>query len=105
MFSGEDIENSLDDWLPTLARAARWSGWSKDELLIQLAGHLKRHARQEWSLMSEGDKADYERSVEALRARLDPGSKVMAAQDYCHATQDEGEKVSDFIHCLDKTFH
>jgi len=50
MFSGEDMENNLDDWLPTLARAAKWNGWTKDELLIQLAGHLKGRARQEWSL-------------------------------------------------------
>ena len=104
MFSGEDMENNLDDWLPTLARAAKWNGWTKDELLIQLAGHLKGRARQEWSLMSESDKADYEKSVEALRARLDPGSKAMAAQDFRHATQDEGEKVSDFIRRLEKTF-
>ena len=41
MFSGEDSENTLEDWLPALTRAADWNGWTKPELLIQLAGHLK----------------------------------------------------------------
>ena len=50
MFSGEDSESMLDDWLPALVRAAEWNGWNKPELLIQLSGHLKGRARQEWSL-------------------------------------------------------
>jgi len=32
--------------------------------------------------MSESDKADYEKSVEALRARLDPGSKAMVVMQH-----------------------
>ena len=98
MFSGEDSENTLDDWLPALIRATDWNGWSKPELLIQLAGHLKGRARQEWSLLEESEKGDYEKGVQALRARLDPGSKALAAQDFCHAAQEENEKVNDFIH-------
>ena len=47
MFSGEDSENTPDDWLPALVRAAEWNGWTKPELLIQLAGHLNGRARQE----------------------------------------------------------
>ena len=39
MFSGEDSENSLDDWLPALVRAAEWNKWTKDELLIHLLLH------------------------------------------------------------------
>ena len=35
---------------------------------------------------------------------MDPGSKALAAQDFRHATQDENEKVSDFIRHLEKTF-
>ena len=46
MLSGEDKENSLDDCLPALERAAEWNRWTKPELLIQLAGHLKGHAHQ-----------------------------------------------------------
>ena len=61
MFSGEDSENFLDDWLPALVRAAAWNGWTKLELLIQLAGHMKSWARQEWSLLLESEKSDYEK--------------------------------------------
>ena len=64
-------ECELDDWLPALVQAAEWNKWTKDELLIQLAGHLKGRARQEWSLLSESDKTNYDKSVEALCARLD----------------------------------
>ena len=101
MYSGEDSDNVLDDWLPALERAAEWT---KSELLIQLAGHLKGRARQEWSLMSESEKSDYDKGVCALRARLDPGSKALAAQDFRHASQDESEKVSDFVRRLEKIF-
>ena len=65
MFSGKDSENTIDDWLPTLIRASEWNRWTKEELLIQLVGHLKGHARQEWSLMSVSEKSDYEKGVEA----------------------------------------
>ena len=82
MFSGEDSENTLDDWLPALVRAADWNGWTKPELLIQLAGHLKGRARQEWSLLPETEKSEYKKGVRALRARLDTGSKALAAQDF-----------------------
>lgn len=104
MFSGEDSENTLDDWLPALVRAAEWNGWTKPELLLQLAGHLKGRARQEWSLLAKSEKSDYEKGVRALRARLDPGSKALAAQDFRHAAQEENEKVSDFIRRIEKTF-
>ena len=104
MFSGEDSENTLDDWLPALVRAADWNGWTKPELLIQLAGHLKGRAHQEWSLLPETEKSEYKKGVRALRARLDPGSKALAAQDFRHAAQDENEKVGDFIRRIEKTF-
>ena len=81
MFSEEDSENTLDDWLPALTRAADWNGWTKPELLIQLAGHLKSRARQEWNLLGESEMSDYEKAVRVLRARLDPGSKALAAQE------------------------
>ena len=104
MFSGEDKENSLGDWLPALELAAEWNRWTKPELLIQLAGHLKGHARQEWNLSSEHEMSDYEEGVQALRARLDLGSKTLTAQDFRHSAQEEHEKVSKFIHLLEKTF-
>ena len=53
----------LDDWLPTLRRAADWNGWTLDDLLIQLAGHLKGRALQEWNLLSANEKKSYEGAV------------------------------------------
>ena len=104
MFSGQDSENTLDDWLPALVRAPEWNEWTKPELLIQLAGHLKGHAHQEWSLLPETEKSEYEKGVRALRARLDPGSKALAAQDFRHAAQDENEKVGDFIRRIRRAY-
>ena len=43
-FSGECPEVHLDDWLPSLQRAASWNKWTEEEQLIQLAGHLKGRA-------------------------------------------------------------
>ena len=63
IFSGEDSESTLDDWLPTLTRAADWNGWTKLELLIQLAGLLKGQACQNWSRMGESETSDYEKAV------------------------------------------
>ena len=104
LFSGENTETTLEDWLPSLTRAAEWNGWSEEEKLIQLAGHFTGRARQEWILMSLEDKASYQRSIEVLATRLGPGSKVLAAQDFRHIAQEEREKVSNFICRLEKTF-
>ena len=57
MFTGEDAEVKFEDWLPSLQRAAHWNGWSADEQLIQLAGHLCSCAWQEWILLEEEEKA------------------------------------------------
>ena len=37
----------------------------------------------------------------SLQSRLDPGSRIMAAQDFRHASQDEGEKAADFVRRLE----
>lgn len=50
-------------------------------------------ALQEWGLLEEVEKEDWGQAVTALRARLDPGSKVLAAQDFRHTSL----KVSDFV--------
>ena len=102
-FTGEDPECRLD-WLPTLSRAADWNSWTEEDLLIQLAGHLKGRALQEWNLLSDDDRAAYSRAVAALRSRMDPGSRVIAVQDFRHATQEEQEKVTDFIRRLERLF-
>ena len=50
-FSGDDPECLLEDWLPSLERASLWNAWSEEEKMIQLAGHLKGRALQEWNLL------------------------------------------------------
>ena len=40
-FTVEDSQITIDDWIPILERAASWNGWTEDELLMQLAGHLR----------------------------------------------------------------
>ena len=52
MFSGENPGIRLDDWLPSLQRAANWNNWTEEEQLIQFAGHLKGRALAEWNLLS-----------------------------------------------------
>ena len=54
--------------------------------------------------MTAEDKGHYHRSIEVLAARLDPGSKVLATQDFRYIAQEEKEKVSSFICRLEKTF-
>lgn len=103
-FTGEDPAVKLEDWLPVLKRASLWNGWSPEEELLQLAGHLRGRALQEWDLLSTSDRAKFETAVKALRDRLDPGGKAMAAQDFRHCTQSQGESVSDFIRRLERTF-
>ena len=104
VFTGEDRECRLDDWLPNLKRAADWNSWAADDLLIQLAGHLKGRALQEWNLFSESEKSTYEQATASLRSRLDPGSKLIATQDFRHAAQEENEKVGDFVRRLEQSF-
>ena len=64
---------------------------------MQLAGHLKGRALQEYNLPRPEEKESFESAVEALRSRLEPGSKAVAAQDFRHATQRDVESVSDFV--------
>ena len=75
MFTGENPELHLEDWLPTQEHVSAWNGWSLEELRIQFAGHLRGKAFQEWNLMSADDKASFEYGVK----RLNPGAKTLAA--------------------------
>ena len=97
-FSGEDL---LEDWLPSLERASKWNAWSEE---VQLAGHLKGRALQEWNLLHPDQRTTLTQAIEALRSRLDCVSKTVAAQDFWHTTQREAESVSNFIHRLERTF-
>ena len=103
-FSGDCYEVQLDDWLPSLERAAEWNRWSLEEKLMQRAGHLRGKALQEWTLISETERTTYVQAVAALRTRLDTGSKTLAAQDFRHLCQDEKESVSEYIRKLERTF-
>lgn len=104
VFTGEDVECQLEEWLPSLERASTWNGWSEEDKLIQLAGHLDGRALQEWNLMKVEDKNTFERGVEVLRSRIDPANKTAAAQDFRHTTQRESESVSDFVRRLERMF-
>lgn len=46
-------------------------------------------------------KESYSKAVEALRGRLNPGDMAMAAQDFRHTSQADGESVSDFVRHLE----
>lgn len=103
-FTGENHEIQLDDWIPSLKRASVWNGWSEEELLLQLAGHLRGRALQEWNLLDDTSKTTYSGAIEALRIRLDSGNKTLAAQDFRHISQGDDERVADFIRHLERTF-
>ena len=102
-FTGEDA-CILDDWLPSLERASIWNGWSEEDKLMQLPGYLRGRALQEWHLLRRSEQQSYPTAIDALRTRLDPGSKTMAAQDFRHSLQRIDEPVSDFIGRLEKTY-
>lgn len=103
-FTGENQEIRIDDWLPALERASTWNGWTEEERLMQLAGHLRGRALQEWNLLGDRDKGSYADAIQALRNRLDPGGRALAAQDFRHTVQGETELVADFIRRLERTF-
>ena len=103
-FSGELEETLFDDWLPSLERTSKWNGWGEADKLLQLAGHLRGKALQEWNLLEEKEKGTYTAAVSALRARLDCGGKVLAVQDFRHLAQGEKESVTELIRRLERTF-
>ena len=72
--------------------------------LLQLAGHLRGKARQEFMLLPTSDKVTFARAVAAMRGKLDAGGWALAAQDFRHATQGPQETVSDYILRLEKIF-
>ncbi len=103
-FTGEDPEMRLDDWLPSLQRASQWNQWSESEQVIQLAGHLCGRALQEWNLLENDGANSFAKMVQALRNRLEPQTRALAAQDFRHTSQGDTELVSDFIQRLERTF-
>ena len=94
----------LDDWLLGLNRASRWNGWTPEEKLIQLAGHLRGRAEAEWNLLADEDVCDFDTAIQSLKERLDPCSKVLAGQDFRRTVQGDNETVPNFICHLEKSF-
>ena len=92
----------FDDWLPTLERAANWNGWSEDEKLMQLAGHLRGRAACEYSLLSSEEKQSFTTATQALRVRLDSESCALATQEFRNTLQRDKECVSDYITRLER---
>ena len=103
-FSADDPTLPFEDWLPGLQRAADWYAWTEAEHLLQLAGHLCDRALQEWNLLDSHDKETLDSAVASLKARLDPGNKLVASQDFHHLSQKEGESVAKFISRLETLF-
>ena len=100
-FSGD---TRFEDWLPALKRAAAWNSWSSEETLLQLAGHLRGRALEEWNLMNDDEKEGLEKATDTLKKRLDPISRMLAAQDFRRATQQDDEPIADYIRRLEQTF-
>ena len=65
-FTAEDIGITFDDSPPILEQAAIWNEWIPEEPLIQLAGHLRGRALQEWKLLFLDDKANYYAAIQGL---------------------------------------
>ena len=85
------------------SRASRWNGWSPEEKLIQLAGHLRGRAESEWNLLGDDDVCDFDTAVWNLKECLDPCSKVLAGQDFRRTVQGDNEIVPNFICRLEKS--
>jgi hypothetical protein len=101
-YSGDSVDVTFDDWLPSLERAAVWNSWTEAESLLQLVGYLRGRAFQEWNLLQPEEHQDYKRAVQALSKQLDSGRE--AAQDFRHTRQRDAKLVADFIRRLEKTF-
>ena len=104
-FTGEDSAVRLDDWLPGLEGVAHWNGWTSDEKVIQLAGHLRGCAEAEWNLLGTEETHNYDTTIQNLRERLDPCNKVLAGQDFRRTMQGDSETVADYVCRLEKAFH
>jgi len=104
LFTGEGSDELWDEWLPIFKGAAEWNNWSDTECLLQLAGHLRGKARQEFLLLDPSNKSTYADAVSALSSKFNFANRSLAAQDFRHATQGSSESVSDYILRLEKVF-
>jgi hypothetical protein len=81
-----------------------WNTWADDETLLDLVGHLRGGALEEWNLMDVSDKTDFSKAVDSLRRCLEPGSKTLAAQELQRVSQVQDESIADYIRRLKKMF-
>ncbi len=97
-FQGDSRGVKFEDWLPS------FDGWSDQDRLLQLAGHLRGRALQEWGLLQATEKQTMDAAVENLQSRLDPGSRMLGALEFKHMSQMPREGVGEFITRLEKAF-
>jgi hypothetical protein len=50
---------------------------------------------REWNLIPTDDRSTFSDTVRSLRSRVDPENRVLAGQDFRHATQETGESVAE----------
>ena len=81
-FSGENPEVTIEEWLPSLQRAADRNEWSEQEILIQLVRHLHGRALQEWNFLDDVDKGNWQCPIKVLQIRLEHGNSTIAAQEF-----------------------
>ena len=74
-------------------------------MLMQLAGHLRGRALQEWNLIRPDEQKNWTKAVKALSGRQEPKNQAYAVQDFRHAVQSGSELVSDYIRRTERTFH
>ena len=103
-FTDKNQEIRLDDWLHSFKRAAHFNGWSKEEQLLQFAGHLCGRGLQEWNLLDSEQVLEFDVTVKALQECLNPRSKVLVGKDFWHTTQKDSESVANFIQQLEHVF-
>jgi len=88
----------------TLALTITAPSRAEEEHLMQLAGHLKGRALQEWNLLRPEERSTFSIAIKSLRARVDSSNKTLAAQDFRHTMQKDGEPAADLIRRLKRTF-
>ena len=87
-----------------MQRAPELNQWTKEEQLIQLASYLRGKALQEWNLIHLSEKSTLKSAVYALKDRLEPNIRTLAAQDFRHTIQNDGEPVSEYIRHVERPF-
>ena len=89
LFSAEQLDKHWDGWLPTFERAAEWNDWTVVERLLQLAGHLRGTARQEFFLLTPDEKSTLIKAKSSMKHRLDIGSKAFKTSGIPHKKQSQ----------------